>query len=533
MQGLVNFDKNVGKFKKKEKINSALTRRARCCRGGSRHERKGGMEAERIRKKEKKTGFKEKICKGRERRRHMSQTTSAKHEKHQRELSKWKQVAAKPTTAAYIVILVILVALVYIVDELTSNITSTVQSSVVNEFFVSNGVDFNTGLSNLSLMMMPAYVFYFILPFYKSLADKLGRKPFLVINTFGMAFAMFVIWISPNVYVYILGCLIIRFFIPNDMQVMYIMEAVPEKHRAKLCSITKACGYVGVASIPLLRQVMMQNDPTRWHEIFVVPVIMGVVVSILCIIFVKETPVFLNQRISYLENELAKEDQPAEAKKVEQQNKTGVFQAIRFIVTHKQLRYIAICAFIFACATAVTGYYESIMTTGGMATADVTKALFIFPLMNALFTMLGGFLTDRVGRKKSLATLSLISMAMLALFILSADMQMNPYLVGGFYGVFVGCFWSVSDLLFLMFPGESTPTKMRASVLGTLSLVLFAGGIVSTLLVSVAMRFVSSIGMLCMVICIPFMLISLLLVMFKVHETKGVNMDTVTGEEWE
>ena len=39
-------------------------------------------------------------------------TTSAKHEKHQRELSKWKQVAAKPTTAAYIVILVILVALV-------------------------------------------------------------------------------------------------------------------------------------------------------------------------------------------------------------------------------------------------------------------------------------------------------------------------------------------------------------------------------------------------------------------------------------
>ena len=52
LQGLVNFGKNVGKFKKKEKINSALTRRARCCRGGSRHERKGGMEAERIRKKE-------------------------------------------------------------------------------------------------------------------------------------------------------------------------------------------------------------------------------------------------------------------------------------------------------------------------------------------------------------------------------------------------------------------------------------------------------------------------------------------------
>lgn len=63
MQGLVNFGKNVGKFRKKEKINSALTRRARCCRGGSRHERKGGMEAERIRKKKRKRGLRKKYAK--------------------------------------------------------------------------------------------------------------------------------------------------------------------------------------------------------------------------------------------------------------------------------------------------------------------------------------------------------------------------------------------------------------------------------------------------------------------------------------
>ena len=199
----------------------------------------------------------------------MSQTTQQKKEKNQAELSKWKERASKATPANYLVILVVIVALVYIVDELTSNITSTVQSSVVNDFFVSQGVDFNTGLSNMSLMMMPAYVFYFILPFYKSLADKFGRKMFLVLNTLGMALGMFTIWISPNIYTYILGCLIIRFFIPNDMQVMYIMEAAPEKHRAKLCSITKAFGYVGVSCIPLLRLVMMDNDSTRWREIFI------------------------------------------------------------------------------------------------------------------------------------------------------------------------------------------------------------------------------------------------------------------------
>lgn len=57
MQGLVNFGKNVGKFKKKEKINSALTRRARCCRGGSRHERKGEWKQKGSEKRKRKWGL--------------------------------------------------------------------------------------------------------------------------------------------------------------------------------------------------------------------------------------------------------------------------------------------------------------------------------------------------------------------------------------------------------------------------------------------------------------------------------------------
>lgn len=453
-------------------------------------------------------------------------------EKKQRELNKWKKQLGKALPAHYIIVLVVIVALVYITDEVTSNITATVQSSVVNEFFVSQGVDFNTGLSNMSLMMMPAYVFYFILPFYKSLADRLGRKPFLVLNTLGMALGMFIIMVSPNIYAYIAGCLVIRFFIPNDMQVMYIMEVAPEKHRAKLCSITKAFGYVGVSCISILRLLMMGDDSTKWHSIFIVPVILGVAVSVICILFVRESPVFMDQRVKALEKDL-KEETDVVKKEKSTEEKTGVIQAVKFIFSHKQIRYIAIGAFVFACATAVTGYYESIMTTGGMDTAAVTKALFIFPLMNALFTLLGGFLTDRVGRKRSIAILSIISMATLALFIFSAGMQWNAYMVGAFYGIFVGCFWSVSDMLFLILPGESVPTRIRASVLGSLSLILFAGGLISTLVVSIAMRFVSSIGMLCLMVCIPFMLITLLLVTFKVSETKGIDMEKVTGTEWD
>ena len=65
-------------------------------------------------------------------------------EKKKRELAKWQGVAKKGVPSYYLVMMVVIVALVYIVDELTSNITSTVQSAVVNDFFVSQGIDFNT-----------------------------------------------------------------------------------------------------------------------------------------------------------------------------------------------------------------------------------------------------------------------------------------------------------------------------------------------------------------------------------------------------
>ncbi len=121
---------------------------------------------------------------------------------------------------------------------------------------------------------------------------------------------------------------------------------------------------------------------------------------VICLVFIKETPVFLKQRIAALKTALGEETNEDE-KTAAPKGKTGVFHAIKFIATHKQLRWIAISAFIFACSVSVTGYYEAIMTTGGMETAEVTQALFIFPLMSALFTLIGGFLSD-VSQEKSL-----------------------------------------------------------------------------------------------------------------------------------
>lgn len=137
-----------------------------------------------------------------------------------------------------------MLALIYIVDELTSNISSSIQPEVITDFFVmGQGIDYNIGLSNLALMSLPANIIILVLPFYKALADRLGRRLFLFINTIGMGMGMLICMVAPNIYIYIVGLLVIKFFIPNDVQVMYIMESAPEQHRAKLCSMTKTIAY--------------------------------------------------------------------------------------------------------------------------------------------------------------------------------------------------------------------------------------------------------------------------------------------------
>ena len=148
-------------------------------------------------------------------------------------------------------------------------------------------------------------------------------------------------------------------------------------------------------------------------------------------------------------------------------------------------------------------------------------------------TAIGGFMTDGLGRKKSATLLSLIAFVGLGAFVLSANFGMSPAIVGISYGFFIGGLWSVADMLVLIISGESSPTHLRASVLGTMSMMSGLGGMVSGIAITVGMLFVDSIGILSLCICAPFMLFAIILLLTQVHETKGIDLSTVTGAEWD
>ena len=450
-------------------------------------------------------------------------------EKNQREITKAKKTMSKVLMPGYMAYMLTILSMVYIVDEIASNIYNSLQSDMVTQFYVNGkGLDFNTGLATYSAMTAPLYVIMIITPFYKSLADRFGRKIFLAINTFGMGVGMLICMLAPNPIVYLVGVGVINFLMNNDMQVLYIMESVPEKHRAKFTSITKAVALLGVMAIPTLRNLFMADGGGAWQKVFMIPAIAGMVMGMISLIAMPETPTYLKRRIARLEK-----SEDTENSNSEEESQGSVKDAIKFIFGHKQMRAIALCAFIFVASTGGTNYYESIMKTGGMSTDDITTAMFFIPLINAAMTALSGFITDLIGRKRSVMVHTGIALVGLVSFVCCSNFGISPVIVGISYGFFIGGLWSAADILFILIPGESTPTNLRVSVVGTMGIMSGVGNVLSVAIMTVGMLFIESIGFLYLGVAIPFLLIAMVILVTKVNETKGVDLTTVTGSEWD
>ena len=132
---------------------------------------------------------------------------AARKLREERELQRRRQKMGKHRPKGYLIYLLVVLSIVYIVDEITSAMGSSLQSEVVTDFFVRGmGMEYNTGLATFTAMGLPIYGVMILMPFYKSLADRYGRKLFLVINTIGMGVGMGICMVSPNPIVYWWAC---------------------------------------------------------------------------------------------------------------------------------------------------------------------------------------------------------------------------------------------------------------------------------------------------------------------------------------
>lgn len=104
-------------------------------------------------------------------------------------------------------------------------------------------MEYGAGLSLFSAIGFISYPVTLLIIFYRPLADKFGRKPFLVINTLCMGLGLFLVYLSKDIYVYMIGGTLMSFMVSHDMQCVYILECSDKKSRARNYAIVKRWRY--------------------------------------------------------------------------------------------------------------------------------------------------------------------------------------------------------------------------------------------------------------------------------------------------
>ena len=464
-------------------------------------------------------------------------------QKKQKELAYWQKQQARPKGKTYFWYLVLIISLIYAVDEIASQIGTLMQTEIANDFFQSD-----SAVTLLGLLQVVAIPFQIIGVFYRPLADRFGRKVFLLINTFGMSVAMFTIFLSQNVIMYFFGACLIMFFIPHDMHVVYIMESAPSKTRAITYSVIKFFANMSVILVPVLRD-LITDDSSQWRRVYLIPAIVGVVVSLIALLFAREPDAFIESRIRYLsmtdeERELEKE------KKSAQDSQGGIVDALKFGFKHKQMRWIFICFALAGIGVIGSMNYQAILSHGYALSVhgsnakefldivsenQVDLALLLYPFGMAISQVIMGFISDKKGRKAAAITVAAnCVISFLVFFIGSRFNLLTPQIVGFFCGAFVGSYYSTNDVLIMM-ASESAPTNLRSSATAAQTVVGFAGYGVSFILnMILALIFGDGvIGIVALCFLLPSFAVTLYALITKTHDTKGIDLETVRGDEWD
>ncbi|MBQ2812439.1 MAG: MFS transporter, partial [Clostridia bacterium] len=384
------------------------------------------------------------------------------------------------------------------------------------------------------------------------LADRFGRKVFLIINTFGMSLSMLLIFLSDSIIVYVLGACIVQFFIPHDMQVVYIMETAPSKHRARIYSAIKFFANMGVMLIPLLRRLLMHNA-SEWRNVYLVPAVVGLVTCGVALFFARETDAFIDSRLKYLR--MTDEERALDKRNKNTENaQGGVIPALKFAFKHRQLRWLYIVGAIANVGFITTinyqvilsyGYAQSYIDAGTYSSftdelmnvvsiGPVTTALFMFPVGSAVAQVIMGFISDSRGRKTAAIVTCFNCLLAFIGFSVGAKLAWPPYLVGFLCGACVGSYYSTNDVIIMMI-GESAPTNLRSSIMSAEFVVVAAGVVVSygVSLPLITLLGNSFMGVVAFALTVPGFVGALITMAAKTHDTKGIDLGTVTGAEWD
>lgn len=482
--------------------------------------------------------------------------TSKQLRKAERELARRQLQLAAPRARGYFILMLVVVLLNYIVDMFASNINGIVYSDALLSFIglrdVASEAYTNASLTFDGYHTVITGLTLVALPLYKSLADRFGRKTFLWLNTLFTGVGMFVMLIAKNVLTYTLGYVIISFFFNGDVHQLYLIEEAPKKYRTTLGAVVSCLGTLAASGIGILYSLLVTEETlvNGWRNVMFILAAFAVPVVLISLLTLKDTRVFLEKRVEYLTSyikelsgetavpavpeALTAEDIPAEAAEESKKLKGGFLRSFGFIFKHKQTRVIFFVSALTACGMVFSKHYSTMLNYQALTKAEIGIVATIFPIIQAVFSIPFGLVSDRAGRKVSYVICMLIGLISFPIFVYGASSGFSPIVLGLVYGLTAGGYWTARNTLQFNMMSESSPTNMRASIVSILGIFATASyaiyniilGLVANKAAHGDVRLPYTVGFAVVIIA------ATLLFIFGVRETKDVDLDKVTGDEF-
>lgn len=431
----------------------------------------------------------------------------------------------------YIILLIVILGLGHVLDEYSSLAPGMVRSSIIDEFFVSIGwMDQDQALQFMNLLGMSSVLIMLGATLFKSLQDRIGRRIIFIISLFGMTLGTVVMVLAQGYWIFFIGQVISMFFIFNDMQYIYIQEETPARKRAQFFSYAKILGLSALLLVPLVRSFTVVEGSENWRPVLYPPIIIGLIVILLSIFFLKETRAYQIMKAERVAHPgLDAEQENLSLKKA--------FQALRKMPSWPQIKWLTLIALVFYIFAFLNqGYGEIFMDQAGVSLADRNIVLAISTTFVGVSYFINGIITDKIGRKTSLIfnALAVVVLVVVEYFAMWAapehDLKIFLLVVAGMsQGYRIGAFWNITDVQRMMI-FENTPTYLRGSVLAITGILMMAIFIPLPLLVNVLIGiYPGNIQMVLMLVGIPVNLIAAILSAWKLKETVHVDITAIEG----
>lgn len=343
-------------------------------------------------------------------------------------------------------------------DSCCSELYDKIQSLYLEDLLM---VPQNIGLEEATVLLnsvaIPFYVIAALAPLAKILVDYLGKKKVLILS-FGMLMVGAAICMTTdNWLLFLLGNSMVSFGCSVDIQYIYIVDEIREERRGTVRGVLAA-----VAALAGMVVAFTRNGTGDWRKVYLVGIILvAVAVAVTMICMPKDN----------------RKQLPKATQKLPKENARGSIRGLMIYL---------IPLFFWGIGVAAVTFYNEPIVSMILDNEDlIQKAMILQPVITMAITLVSGYLSDRLSRKKVIVADILIALVGTVVFVLTGIFKWEmPVLIGITWGMMIGGFFAATNLMLLVVT-EKAPAEKIGRVAALSSYFNSAGTAVGMVLISV------------------------------------------------